>query len=1476
MAGNIQGFIKELAFEEALTNHLLKYGWNEVIKNPTEEELVENWANIIYDNNREIDKLGNYPLTASEMQQVMDTVNMKSSPYEMNRFINGKEVCIKRDNEADTNNFGKEVYLKIFDPMEISSGQSRYQIVRQPKFKSADAMLGDRHGDVMLLINGMPVIHIELKRSKIDVSQACFQIKRYVHEGVFQSGIFSMVQIYVAMTPEKTLYFANPGTEDRFQKQFYFHWADYNNNEIHDWKQVASNLLSIPMAHQMVGFYTIADDKDKTLKVLRSYQYFAVSKISDVVHNTNWDDHLHRGGYVWHTTGSGKTMTSFKSAQLIATSGDADKVVFLLDRIELALQSLDEFRGFAGEGDEIQDTADTSVLLAKLKSTDNDDRLIVTSIQKMSNIKEGAPASGGGTITRELIEKIGKKRLVFIIDECHRSVFGDMLISIKHTFPRALLFGFTGTPVFEENAKHEITTETLFGDTLHKYTIASGIPDGNVLGFDPYMVKTYDDDELRELVAFHQIDLKLIERNPGQPTKKRTTEQYLKLISEDEELRKIYDRFVNKLKMQETYTEDGKPMKGIEAYLPRDIYECDKHHIAVANDIVKSREKLSKNGKFHAMLATKNIPEAIAYYQLFKQYHPSLNVVAVFDSNIDNSDGGIVREDAIKEMLTDYNAKYGTNYQLANYAKYKKDVAKRLAHKKPYICIENDHSQQIDLLIVVTQMLTGYDSKWINTLYVDKVMKYVDIIQAFSRTNRLFGPDKPFGTIKYYTKPYTMEQNINDALEVYVDRPLGVFVDKLEKNLSNINQRFLTIRDIFHSHKIMHFEKLPDSRESRNMFAKCFSEMTHLLEAAKLQGFVWEKSEYEFQHGNTYTKVKMELDEQTYLILLQRYRELFEGGGEGGDPKEAWEYTIDTYITETGTGTINADYINSKFQKFIKNLYTEGAGSEITKAAFEELCKTFATLSQKDQRTALIILHDIQSGDLHLEQGKTINDYIAEYQISELKKQIMNLSEATGVNASQLINIMSSDVNEQNLNEFNRFENLKLTLDLQKTRDFLVRITGSVCPPFLVMPKADQILRKFILDSAAREHILLAWLHDDVTLENAATPLADEETDKPTEENTEDATEEPTPNNDKIRCCIKDILENTLAGVARHMRPQEEVIDSVFYVLGKESLESLDSVGLFISRAFSNLFAKKPTIVDKHVAFNLLVTKFEAYLKKLYYLMENKEVGPYHEGEPVTWKDVIHAIRPLWSLKYHGKAEYQTLYQYLMMVKEWRNKEAHISPTASEQEIDTAINIIITMYFYATGSCITELESKVHNVGEEKGAKPVAPHSYSRYVFDNENATGQDDGFDGYGNEVMMAAERLSVNDLNEATRWEILKKSITKLINYSYSRKNAVFTKLRHWEAIYRIAVDYGFAIDGDYDYFKKKIDEMELRNLPYRLSSHFLASNNVGVYAKDIKEWTDEGLEGRKLAEYEDIKKCADVFEVIVENMIKESKSN
>lgn len=1278
----IQPFVKESDFEEALVKLLQQHGWgeNDVIMYPTEEQLVQNWADILYANNRQIDRLGNAPLSSTEMQQVVEQVNKCTSPYDTNRFINGEQVIIKRDN-PDASNCGKEVYLKIFDAKEICAGQSRYQIARQPKFRTSSEMAGNRRGDLMLLINGMPVIHIELKRSRVDVSQAVYQIKRYTHEGVFSSGIFSLIQIFVAMTPEETLYFANPGSEDNFKPEYWFHWEDFNNIVVRDWKKVTQDLLSIPMAHQMVGYYTIADDKDKILKVLRSYQYFAVTKIADKVHKTNWDDHQHRGGYIWHTTGSGKTMTSFKSAQLIASSGDADKVVFLMDRIELSIQSLDEYRGFAGDEDAIQDTENTLMLVSKLRSTDKDDRLIVTSIQKMSKIKAGT------AITEDTIAEIGRKRLVFIIDECHRSVFGDMLVNIKNTFPRALLFGFTGTPVFEENAHNEIMTETLFGDMLHKYTIASGISDKNVLGFDPTMVNTYDEGELREKAAFAQIGI-------------HTVEELEAASDEDKEL---YRHFMEDLEMPMRYNgKDGDVYRGIEYYLPKDLYQQPVHHQAVAADICGNWPRLSKNGKFHAILATKNIPEAIEYYRLFKSQYPSMNVVAVFDNNIDNSDGGIIREDALAEMLTDYNLKYKTSFQLSTYARYKKDVAKRLAHKKPYIGIEADHSQQIDLLIVVTQMLTGYDSKWINTLYVDKVLKYVDVIQAFSRTNRLFGPDKPFGIIRYYAFPYTMRQNIEDALEVYVDRPLGVFVDKLEQNLNNINSLFLHIRDIFHSHKIMNFERLPDTREDKNMFAKDFSKMTHLLEAAKLQGFLWEKSQYEFQHGDTYTNVTMMLDENTYLILLQRYRELFDRKSGGEIEDNEFDYPIDTYITETGTGTIDAEYLNSRFDRFVKNLYTEGPGSELTRTALRDLHKSFAMLSQTDQRTAIVIIHDIQSGDLHLENGKTIQDYISEYQLKELYGQITIIHDATGLNVSMMTNILKSDVDERNINAYNRYDNLKLTMDMAKARVFVSKVEGKDVAARLVIPKMDRLLRMFILQPHMRSAIIRAYLNDEMTLDSALQETEPELTfDKVEEivsgEAKEESIGQSVKTEDKqtiIKGALLPIVSKSLKDFKTTLRPVSEIIDGMINTLDVNTINSLDGVKIYIVQALETLFCKpSPTIVEKFVSFNLLVTKFEAYLKKLYYVVNGEEIKPQRPGEDVTWANVIHAFPCLWDLKYDRCEKYQQLYQFLVLMKGWRNAESHISPTASELEVDAAINICLTMYLFVTGNNISELEN---------------------------------------------------------------------------------------------------------------------------------------------------------------------------------------
>ena len=558
-------FKTENEFEIAIISALQNKGWeNRVLKNPTEKDLLNNWANILYENNRGIDRLNDAPLTDSEMQQILEQVLSLRSPLKLNGFINGKTVSIKRDNPLDTIHLGKEVSLKIYDRSEIAAGQSRYQIVQQPQFESRSRMLHNRRGDLVLLINGMPVIHLELKSSGVPVSQAYHQIEKYSDEGIF-TGIFSLIQIFVAMQPEETVYFANPGPDGVFNKDYFFHWADFNNEPINKWKDVVTYLLSIPMAHQMIGFYTVADDSDGILKVMRSYQYYAANAISDRVSKIDWESQNILGGYIWHTTGSGKTMTSFKSAQLIANSKDADKVIFLMDRIELGTQSLREYRAFADDSDDVQATENTYALITKLKSENPADTLIVTSIQKMSNIKN----EEDGLKTAD-ISIMNSKRIVFIVDEAHRSTFGEMLITIKQTFPGAVFFGFTGTPIHKENERMGNTTATVFGDELHRYSIADGIRDQNVLGFDPYKVQTYQDVDLRRAVALLESKAETEEEAINDPNKSK---------------RFYYFMDSSKVKMAGHYDPSGVYIKGIEDYLPKSQYERIEHKVMVVKDI---------------------------------------------------------------------------------------------------------------------------------------------------------------------------------------------------------------------------------------------------------------------------------------------------------------------------------------------------------------------------------------------------------------------------------------------------------------------------------------------------------------------------------------------------------------------------------------------------------------------------------------------------------------------------------------------------------------------------------------------------------------------------------------------------------------------------------------------------------------------------------------------------------------------------
>lgn len=986
------------------------------------------------------------------MGQILEQIKSLRTPVKLNGFINGGSILIKRDNEDDKAHFGKEISLKIYDRKEIAAGKSRYQIVEQPQFPVHSDIKSQRRGDLLLLINGMPVIHIELKNTNVPVSQACYQIQKYAGEGIY-TGIYSLVQIFVAMNPEETRYFANPGPEGKFNPDFYFHWADFNNNPINDWKRIATSFLSIPMAHQLIGFYTVADDTDGVLKVMRSYQYYAANAISDRVSKTKWDEPRQRGGYVWHTTGSGKTLTSFKSAQLIAASRDADKVIFLMDRIELGTQSLREYQGFAADDESIQATENTTDLLHKLRSDSANDTLIVTSIQKMSRISKDAR---GGAMS-DAIDHINTKRMVFIIDECHRSTFGEMMLTIRQTFPRAIFFGFTGTPIQEENQKKQNTTTSIFGDELHRYSIADGIRDKNVLGFDPYMVLTYKESDLRQAVAEEKAHVR------HEDVKNMTDVQK--------------EKYYAFMQLPMAGTKDpisGKFEKGIEDYLPADQYRRQAHQMMVVQDIREHWPILSHNSKFHALFATLSINEAIEYYRLMKKELPELKITALFDSNIDNNAGANYKEDGLEEIVRDYNERYHQDFTIPTFSLMKKDIAARLAHKQPYTRIDLDKKEQLDLLIVVDQMLTGFDSKWINTLYLDKLLEYERVIQAFSRTNRLFGPDKPFGTIRYYRYPNTQRKNVEDAVKLYSgDRPFGLFVDKLKDNLRNLNNTYQDIQQLFINADIPDFSHLPDEIPVKQKFAKLFKQMNEYIEAAELQGFTWDKRSYliepeagEEAEGDTgeETVIDVQLDERDFKTMAQRYKELAPTKEETEAAGSDLPYEIDGYLTTIDTEMIDSEYMNSRFEKWIKELNLSGPNAEITKKAEAELHNSFASLSQDEQKYANIFLHDIQRGDVKVEPGKSLRDYITEYMVRADSDRIHRFSETFGLDEEKLRGLKEMTLTEGNINEYGRFDALKDTVDKARAKDYFEKHEGRRLPPPKVTMKIDTALREFILD----------------------------------------------------------------------------------------------------------------------------------------------------------------------------------------------------------------------------------------------------------------------------------------------------------------------------------------------------------------------------------------------------------------------------
>ena len=1033
-------FDDELKFEKALVDLLrTECGWEkEIIKYPTEEDLIKNWANILFENNKEKYILNNCPLTESEMYQIITQVSALKNPVALNKFINGKTVSIVRDNKDDEINYGKSVSLKIYDRLEIAGGKSKYQIVEQPKFTTNNSIYPTRRGDLLLLINGMPLFHIELKKSGIPISQATTQIEKYMKNGVF-TGIFSLIQVFVAMNPEESVYFANPGIDGVFKPEFFFHWEDFNNVVVNEWQKFTKKVLSIPIAHEIVGFYTVADNTDGVLKVLRSYQFEAASRIADKVATSHWTKAEQNGGYIWHTTGSGKTMTSFKAAQLIANSGDADKVVFLLDRIELGDQSFRDYKNFADPTMEIQDTENTEQLINKLKSNNVDDTLIVTSIQKMSRIKEKESSKAHD------IEVIRKKHIVFIVDECHRSQMGKMHQDIKDLFPNAMYFGFTGTPEIKEIgdiAEDNIYTSDIFGDEIHRYTLYHGIRDKNVLKFDPIMVNTFDEKELRVTIALEKCH-------------KKTIEEALK----DNNSKETFLYYMN-------HGNKKCPMTEIERELSNAQYQTEEHENAVVKNIIDNWIIRSVDSKFHALLATSSIPEAISYYKIFKKYDSNLKITAVFDPSDDNSDISIEKIDGITEILKDYNKMFKKEYNIGQYASFKKDVCLRLAHKKQYISIENKPEEQINIVIVVDQLLTGFDSKWINTLYMDKEQERKNLIQSISRTNRLYGPEKPHGTVIFYRRPYTMIEKLHYAVELYAgEEEFGIYVNKLDKNLLKINYFFNEIKGLFLSASIYEFEKNADDVIWKRKFAKLFMEMNHFIDSAKIQGFRWNILKYDFYDENAEKySVNLEFDEKIYLILVQRYKELFMKKGKN-DPD--LPYDISTHIIEIQTDAIDDEYMNSRFNIYLRSL---NDGDEKAKEkALNELHKTFAVLNSIEQRYAKIFLHQVESGEIIVDNSKSFHEYITELHVKYNNDYIHKISNGFGVNEEKFRKLILAGATDKNINVYGRYDDLMDSIDINKAKEYLDERDKKEYTLREVRMKVDEELTQIILNGGVDE-----------------------------------------------------------------------------------------------------------------------------------------------------------------------------------------------------------------------------------------------------------------------------------------------------------------------------------------------------------------------------------------------------------------------
>lgn len=721
-------FDDELKLEKDLINQLVtdKGQWTYEPYIKTHEDLWNNFRRILETNNKSV--LADNPLTDSEFRQIQNAMTF-SSFYEAGKFLVGENGIAKVSVQREDASLGT-VRLVVFKREDVAGGSSVYQVINQfvaPKTMGLDR---DARFDVTLLINGIPLIQIELKKRSVSHMDAYNQIKNYIATDKYR-GLFSCLQCFVISNGSNTRYIA-ANTDTRLNKKFLTRWNDRDNNSVDDLFGFARDVLSIPQVHQLISHYSVLDNEGENIIILRPYQIHAIKALKEAASK-------HESGYVWHTTGSGKTLTSYKASRNLYQIPRIEKTIFIVDRVDLDQQTTSSFLAYAANDTvDIESTDNVKNLKSHLLSDDRS--VVVTTVQKLNYMINNRDK----WLTDSQVNKLRKLEIAFVIDECHRAISPSQQNILKKFFINSLWYGFTGTPIFAENKKAAVgdlpqTTEEQFGKRLHEYTVKEAIGDGAVLGFQ---VENMD------------------------------------MIGES-----VYDIVANVKPDMDVYKYER---EDLEQYIPDKVYENDEYKLAVIDKIINGMARRfaldrGRGKTYGAILTTSSIKDAKDYYRLFRQVIEARSKVKVSDriksmvvdfpkiamtySIVENDERTIENNEAMKEALAYYNDEYGTSFSLETIGSYNRNLNERLARKKDKY---KSRAEQVDIVIVVDRLLTGFDSPSMSLLLIDRApMTPQGLIQAFSRTNRLYDDRKAYGQIITFRTPKAFEEAIENAFKLY-------------------------------------------------------------------------------------------------------------------------------------------------------------------------------------------------------------------------------------------------------------------------------------------------------------------------------------------------------------------------------------------------------------------------------------------------------------------------------------------------------------------------------------------------------------------------------------------------------------------------------------------------------------------------------------------------------------------------------------